>query len=45
MLTEQGALLEGLDSNDRPRDGALDSLTKVGGHLEAAEPALQPSDG
>jgi uncharacterized protein YndB with AHSA1/START domain len=34
-LTEQGAFLDGLDSNDQRQEGAFDSLTKLGVYLEA----------
>ena len=35
ILTEQGAFLDGLDSNDQRQDGALDSLNKLGDDLLA----------
>ena len=34
VLTEQGAFLDGLDSNDQRREGALDSLDMLGLYLE-----------
>ncbi len=37
VLTEQGAFLDGLDSNDQRQEGALDSLNKLGEYL--LEPA------
>lgn len=33
VLTEQGAFLDGLDSNAQREEGALDSLDKLGGYL------------
>lgn len=33
VLTEQGAFLDGLDSNDQRQEGALDSLNKLGEYL------------
>jgi uncharacterized protein YndB with AHSA1/START domain len=35
VLTEQGAFLDGLDSNEQRQEGALDSLDKLGGYLAA----------
>ena len=35
VVTEQGAFLDGLDSNDQRREGASDSLTNLGEYLEA----------
>ena len=35
VLTEQGAFLDGLDSNAQREEGALDSLAKLGQYLEA----------
>jgi uncharacterized protein YndB with AHSA1/START domain len=35
VVTEQGAFLDGLDSNDQRREGASDSLTKLGEYLES----------
>ncbi len=35
ILTEQGAFLDGLDSNDQRQEGALDSLNKLGDYLLA----------
>ena len=35
VLTEQGAFLDGLDSNAQREEGALDSLDKLGRYLEA----------
>ena len=32
-LTEQGAFLDGLDSNEQRQEGAEDSLNKLGAHL------------
>jgi uncharacterized protein YndB with AHSA1/START domain len=34
VLTEQGAFLDGLDTNDSRQDGALDSLNKLDLYLE-----------
>ena len=34
VLTEQGAFLDGLDSNAQREEGALDSLVKLGRYLE-----------
>jgi hypothetical protein len=34
-MTEQGAFLDGLDSNDQRREGATDSLDKLGAYLGA----------
>ena len=36
ILTEQGAFLDGLDSNDQRQEGAADSLDKLGKYLAAA---------
>jgi uncharacterized protein YndB with AHSA1/START domain len=44
VLTEQGAFLDGLDSNDQREEGALDMLDKLGQHLQTAEPLHQPAD-
>ena len=44
VLTEQGAFLDGLDSNDQRKEGALDSLEKLARHLHAAVAAVQPTD-
>lgn len=41
LLTEQGAFLDGLDSNAGREEGALDSLAKLGQYLEAN--AVAPS--
>lgn len=35
LLTEQGAFLDGLDSNAQREEGALDSLEKLGAYLDA----------
>jgi uncharacterized protein YndB with AHSA1/START domain len=35
VLTEQGAFLDGLDSNDQRREGALDSLDQLGEYLRS----------
>ena len=35
VLTEQGAFLDGLDTNAGREEGALDGLTKLGQYLEA----------
>jgi uncharacterized protein YndB with AHSA1/START domain len=35
VLTEQGAFLDGLDSNDQREEGAVDSLDTLGAYLEA----------
>ena len=40
VLTEQGAFLDGLDSNEQRQEGAIDSLDKLGGFLSA--PASSP---
>ena len=40
MLTEQGAFLDGLDSNDQRQEGATDMLDKLGQHLSLAARAL-----
>jgi len=34
-MTEQGAFLDGLDSNDQRQEGAADSLNKLGAYLDA----------
>lgn len=34
VLTEQGAFLDGLDSNDQRREGAVDSLDQLAAYLE-----------
>ena len=36
VLTEQGAFLDGLDSNDQRQEGATDMLDKLGQHLSLA---------
>jgi uncharacterized protein YndB with AHSA1/START domain len=36
VLTEQGAFLDGLDSNDQRQEGATDMLDKLGQHLSSA---------
>ena len=36
VMTEQGAFLDGLDSNDQRREGASDGLDKLGEYLESA---------
>ena len=35
VLTEQGAFLDGLDSNDQRQEGASDMLDKLGQHLSS----------
>ena len=40
VLTEQGAFLDGLDSNDQRQEGATDMLDKLGQHLSLAARAL-----
>jgi uncharacterized protein YndB with AHSA1/START domain len=35
VLTEQGAFLDGLDSNDQRQEGATDSLDKLGQYLQS----------
>jgi uncharacterized protein YndB with AHSA1/START domain len=37
VLTEQGAFLDGLDSNDQRQEGAADSLDQLARHLEPAQ--------
>jgi uncharacterized protein YndB with AHSA1/START domain len=44
VLTEQGAFLDGLDSNDQRNEGALDSLDKLAQHLQSAGTVLQRAD-
>jgi uncharacterized protein YndB with AHSA1/START domain len=39
VMTEQGAFLDGLDSNDLRQEGAADSLDKLGAYLLASVPA------
>ena len=39
VLTEHGAFLDGLDTNDQRQEGARDSLDKLGQHLDVARPA------
>jgi len=38
VLTEQGAFLDGLDSNDQRVEGARDSLETLAGYLEGSRP-------
>jgi uncharacterized protein YndB with AHSA1/START domain len=38
VMTEQGAFLDGLDSNDLRQEGAADSLDKLGAYLLASVP-------
>jgi uncharacterized protein YndB with AHSA1/START domain len=40
VLTEQGAFLDGLDSNDQRQEGATDMLDKLGQHVSLAVRAL-----
>jgi hypothetical protein len=35
VLTEQGAFLDGLDSNEQRREGAVDSLDQLGEYLKS----------
>jgi uncharacterized protein YndB with AHSA1/START domain len=39
VLTEQGAFLDGRDSNEQRQEGALDSLNKLGAYLEGVREA------
>ena len=39
VMTEQGAFLDGLDSNDQRQEGAADSLDQLGAYLLALAPA------
>jgi uncharacterized protein YndB with AHSA1/START domain len=44
VLTEQGAFLDGLDSNDQREEGARDSLDTLARHLLRREPVGTPGD-
>ena len=44
VLTEQGAFLDGLDSNDQRQEGAEDSLEQLARHLQVAESVLEAAD-